>query len=55
MTAKFDDARLAICIAQTAAQHRGVLLNYFPVMRSLKTKNKIAGVQVKDAFNRQNL
>ena len=45
---QFDDARLAISIAQTAAQHKGVVLNYFPVTGLLKTKNKIAGVQVKD-------
>ena len=47
---QFDDARLAITIAQTAAQHQGVVLNYFPVTGLLKTKNKIAGVQVKDVF-----
>jgi glycerol-3-phosphate dehydrogenase len=47
---QFDDARLAIAIAQTAAQHKGVLLNYFPVTGFLKTKNKIIGVQVKDAL-----
>src|SRR6266496_997535 len=29
---QFDDARLAINIAQTAAQYNGAVLNYFPVM-----------------------
>lgn len=48
---QFDDARLAISLAQTAAQHNGVLLNYFPVTGFLKTKGKICGVQVKDFFS----
>ena len=47
---QFDDARLAISIAQTAAQYNGVVLNYFPVTGLLKTKNKIGGLQVKDAL-----
>src|SRR6185503_4318353 len=38
---QFDDARLAINIAQTAAQHNGILLNYFPVIRLLKSNNKV--------------
>lgn len=48
---QFDDARLAINLAQTAAQHNGVVLNYFPVKGFLKTKVKISGVQVKDVFS----
>jgi glycerol-3-phosphate dehydrogenase len=47
---QFDDARLAISIAQTAATHHGVLLNYFPVSGLLKIKNKVCGVQVKDSL-----
>ena len=47
---QFDDARLAISIAQTAAQHGAVLLNYFPVTGFLKMQNKICGVWVKDFF-----
>jgi glycerol-3-phosphate dehydrogenase len=47
---QFDDARLAINLAQTAALHHGCLLNYFPVNRLLKQENKIYGVQVKDFF-----
>lgn len=47
---QFDDARLAISIAQTAAQHRGVLLNYFPVSGLLKKNKKICGVRVNDFF-----
>ncbi len=45
---QFDDARLAISIAQTAAQHGGILLNYFPVADLLKMNKKVCGVWVKD-------
>ena len=45
---QFDDARLALSIAQTAADHQGVVLNYFSVTDFLKTHKKIAGVRVKD-------
>ena len=48
---QFDDARLAINIAQTAAQHNGVVLNYFPVIGLLKVNNKVCGVQVRDIFS----
>ena len=46
---QFDDARLAISIAQTAAQHDAALLNYFPVAGLLKTNNKVCGVWTKDS------
>ena len=45
---QFDDARLALSIAQTAADHHGVVLNYFSVTDLLKSHKKIAGVRVKD-------
>lgn len=48
---QFDDARLAISIAQTATQHGAVLLNYFPVSGLLKMQKKICGVWVKDFFS----
>src|SRR6218665_3370417 len=47
---QFDDARLAINLAQTAAAHHGVLLNYFPVTGLIKNDQLITGVQVKDFF-----
>jgi glycerol-3-phosphate dehydrogenase len=47
---QFDDARLAIDLAQTASQYDAVLLNYFPVTGLLKSNNKVCGVQVKDAL-----
>lgn len=45
---QFDDARLAIDLAKTAAANDAVLLNYFPVTALLKTKNKLYGVRTKD-------
>lgn len=41
---QFDDARLAISIAQTAAQQGAVMLNYFPVKALLKMQHKVCGV-----------
>lgn len=47
---QFDDARLAISLAQTARQQQAVILNYCPVVSLLKTKGKITGVAVRDAI-----
>lgn len=47
---QFDDARLAISIAQTAAEQGAAMLNYFPVSGLLKMQKKIIGVWVKDFF-----
>ncbi len=51
---QFDDARLAISIAQTAIQYGAVLLNYFPVTGLLKMNKRICGVEVKDFFTGKN-
>lgn len=48
---QFDDARLAISLAQTAAHHGAVVLNYFPVTGLIKKNGKINGVSVKDAMS----
>lgn len=45
---QFDDARLAINLAQTAAENGAVLLNYFPVTALHKTSEKIDGVTALD-------
>ncbi|MDB5232451.1 MAG: glycerol-3-phosphate dehydrogenase/oxidase [Chitinophagaceae bacterium] len=45
---QFDDARLAINIAQTAAQMGAVLLNYFKVTSLIKINQKVTGVVVKN-------
>lgn len=47
---QFDDARLAISIAQTAAEQGAMLLNYFPVSGLLKMNKKVCGVWVKNVF-----
>lgn len=49
---QFDDARLAINIAQTAAEKGAVLLNYMKVSALIKNnKNKVAGVIAQDVIS----
>lgn len=48
---KFDDARFAINIAQTAAEKGSVVLNYFKVNGLIKNNNKISGVLATDFEN----
>jgi glycerol-3-phosphate dehydrogenase len=45
---QFDDARLAIALARTAADHGAVLLNYAPVTGLLKDNGRVAGVTARD-------
>jgi glycerol-3-phosphate dehydrogenase len=47
---QFDDARLAINLAQTAAAAGAVVLNYYKVTGLLKTSGKIAGVEAVDVI-----
>jgi glycerol-3-phosphate dehydrogenase len=47
---QFDDARMAIHLALTAADHGAVLLNYFPVESFIKTNGIIHGVKVLDSL-----
>ena len=47
---QFDDARLAISLAQTAVSLDAVVLNYFPVTALLKKQNNVCGVQVKNSL-----
>ena len=47
---QFDDARLAINMAQTAAAHNACILNYCSVNGFIKSNGKICGVQVTDAL-----
>lgn len=46
--AQFDDARLAVALARTAARAGGVLLNYARVERLLKADGLVSGVVVRD-------
>jgi len=48
---QFDDARLAIHLAMTAADHGGVVLNYMPVEGLMKADGKVCGVLAKDMIN----
>lgn len=45
---QFDDARLAITLAHTAAQEGATLLNYMPVVNLLKKQGLLCGVVAKD-------
>lgn len=46
--AQFDDARLAFTLAQTAADHGAVLVNYMPVTGLLKSAGAVIGVRCQD-------
>jgi glycerol-3-phosphate dehydrogenase len=48
---QFDDARLAISLAQTAATNGAVVLNYFSVTGLLKMQQTVCGVWVKDVIS----
>lgn len=45
---QFDDARLAINLAQTCEEQGGVVINYIRVTALHKTQNQVSGVQAKD-------
>lgn len=45
---QFDDARLAVNLAQTCAEHGGVVVNYCKVTGLLKKSNKVCGVSFRD-------
>lgn len=48
---QFDDARLAIHLAQTAAEQGAVLLNYCKVEGLLKTEGGVSGVRAQDMID----
>jgi glycerol-3-phosphate dehydrogenase len=48
---QFDDARLAIHLAMTAADHGGTLINYCSVKSLLKVNGKVCGVMAEDTIN----
>jgi glycerol-3-phosphate dehydrogenase len=45
---QFDDARLALTLAQTAADHGAALVNYAKVERLIKEDGKVRGAAVRD-------
>jgi glycerol-3-phosphate dehydrogenase len=48
---QFDDARLAINLAQTAVENGATVLNYIEATGLLKEGDKLSGVVCKDAFS----
>jgi len=50
---KFDDARLAINIAQTAIEKGATLINYMKVVSLLKNKDEVTGITTEDAITGQ--
>jgi len=50
---QFDDARLAIELAATAAKHNAVLLNYCKVTGLIKQDGKVCGVTAQDTTTQQ--
>lgn len=48
---QFDDARLAINMAQTAADYGAVVLNYVKAGRLLKENEKLVGIEATDLIN----
>ncbi|HWN93527.1 MAG TPA: glycerol-3-phosphate dehydrogenase/oxidase, partial [Methylomirabilota bacterium] len=46
---QFDDARLALALAQTVFDLGSVALNYAPVLRLAKEKERVCGVTARDA------
>jgi glycerol-3-phosphate dehydrogenase len=47
--AQFDDARLALALARTAADHGAVLINYIPVTGLTKQNAMVSGVMAVDS------
>ncbi len=50
---QFDDARLAISLAQTASDLGAALINYMPVSKLLKKDNRVVGVEAIDQETQQ--
>ncbi|MBZ5858500.1 glycerol-3-phosphate dehydrogenase/oxidase [Flavihumibacter profundi] len=48
---QFDDARLAINLAQTAAEQKGVLLNYLKANSLIKIDGKVTGIKATDQLD----
>ncbi len=51
---QFDDARMAVNLAQTCAEQGGVVLNYCRVTGLIKENDRVCGVQVTDTEHNQN-
>jgi glycerol-3-phosphate dehydrogenase len=51
---QFDDSRLAINLAQTAAEHGATMINYCKVVRFIKDGKKIVAVYITDEIDGSN-
>ncbi|MBC7851358.1 MAG: glycerol-3-phosphate dehydrogenase/oxidase, partial [Chitinophagaceae bacterium] len=52
---QFDDARLAINLAQTAIEHGGIILNHFKVTDFIKRNNKLVAVVALDQVSGESI
>ncbi|RZL63565.1 MAG: glycerol-3-phosphate dehydrogenase/oxidase [Pedobacter sp.] len=50
---KFDDARLAINIAQTATEQGATLINYMKVIALLKQGDAVTGIEAEDSITKE--
>lgn len=50
---KFDDARLAINIAQTAIEQGATLINYMKVISLIKNNEQVVGVETEDTITKE--
>ena len=50
---QFDDARLAINLAQTASENGAIVLNYCKVTGLIKEDERVTGVKLTDTLNRK--
>jgi glycerol-3-phosphate dehydrogenase len=50
---QFDDARLALNLAQTAVEQGATLINYCGVTGLIKSNGRVTGVQLTDTLNQQ--
>jgi len=48
---QFNDARMSVCIALTAAQHGAVIANHIGVTDFIKEEGKVTGVKVSDSVS----
>jgi glycerol-3-phosphate dehydrogenase len=47
--AQFDDARMALALARTAADHGGIVVNHAPVVELMKEAGQVCGVVATDS------
>jgi glycerol-3-phosphate dehydrogenase len=52
---QFDDARLAVTLAQTLVDYEGAIANYMPVTRLMHQNDRIIGIVVQDLESEQEI